>query len=105
MTTKTDTAEKNAQAGQGHSPGGPLALVVADRGHVWVGYAHPSDAQGLTRIDDARIVRRWGTDKGLNQLAMEGPRPNTVLDMAATVLVATRAIIVLIPCEPSKWIA
>jgi hypothetical protein len=82
-----------------------LCLVVADRGHVWVGHVTTGPGPDFTQIDDARIVRRWGTSEGLNELAKKGPQPNTKLDAPATVKVATRAIIALIPCETASWIA
>lgn len=83
---------------------GTLALVVADRGHVWVGRV-THEADGFTHIAGARIVRRWGTTDGLNQLANEGPRSNTQLDAAADVQVRTGAVIYIIPCEAEKWAA
>lgn len=78
-----------------------LALLVADRGHVWVG--NVSNDTQWAYVKDARIVRVWGTDKGLNQLAVEGPRPNTKLDMPADVRVAMRAVIAVIPCNAAAW--
>lgn len=78
-----------------------LCLVVADRGHVWVGQA-TTDNQWC-RIKSARIVRQWGTSKGLNELAKNGPLSGTKLDDNTDVLVNMRAVIALIPCEASKW--
>lgn len=78
-----------------------LSLVVADRSHVWVGRA--VDCSDYTEITDARIVRRWGTTRGLNQLANEGPTGDTELDAPATVKVARRAVIAIIPCEAAAW--
>lgn len=79
-----------------------LALVTADRGHVWVGRVTDGPGPWL-QIDDAKIVRRWGTTEGLNQLAKQGPQPNTRLDAPATVKVAHRAVIAIIPCEADAW--
>ena len=78
-----------------------LCIVVADRGHVWVGLTR--DCGDYTMIYDARIVRRWGTERGLSQLANEGPLPNTTLDDSATVKVARRAVIAIIPCCDAAW--
>lgn len=78
-------------------------LVVADRGHVWVGDVDQDDE--YLRIRNARAVRRWGTSEGLNQLAKEGPLTNTRLDAAADLLVSRRAAIAVIPCEAGKWAA
>lgn len=78
-----------------------LAIVVADRGHVWVGDA--CDNGEYTTIERARIVRVWGTERGLNQIAKHGPTDKTKLDEPATVKVAKRAVIAIIPCEASAW--
>ena len=78
-----------------------LCIVVADRGHVWVGLTR--DDGDYTMIYDARIVRRWGTERGLSQLANEGPLPNTKLDDSATVKVSRRAVIAIIPCCEAAW--
>ncbi len=77
-----------------------LALVVADRGHVWLGRA--ATRGDWTHVAGARVVRRWGTSKGLNQL-VEGPQPDTVLDAPADLKVATRAVIAIIPVEEEAW--
>lgn len=78
-----------------------LALVIADRGWVFVGQV-TSDFEFVT-IAGARCVRRWGTSEGLGELAIKGPRPNTVLDAPADVKIASRALIAIVPCEPSAW--
>ncbi len=80
-----------------------LCLVVADRGHVWVGVTRTEGDWVL--IDGARIVRRWGTTKGLNQLATSGPTGTTQLDAPADVKLNRRALIALVPCEAAKWAA
>lgn len=76
-------------------------IVIADRGFVWVG-----DVELLTEwciITKASQVRRWGTSKGLGELAASGPLKSTVLDPAGTVRVPMRAVIGLLDCEVSKW--
>jgi len=78
-----------------------FCLVVADRGHVWVGNAR--DEGDYTIVTDARIVRRFGTDRGLNQIANEGPTAKTIVGAPATLKVARWAIIAIIPCEASAW--
>lgn len=86
-------------AGEAHG----LALVVADRGFVWVGEAVTTEE--FVEIKQARCVRRWGTSEGLNELALKGPLPNTKLDAAADLKVSRKALIAIIPCEAEKWAA
>ena len=80
-----------------------LCLLVADNAHVWFG--HVVTDMRWAHISGARIVRRWGTERGLNQLATEGPRANTILDDPSDVLVASSKVIAIIPCEVSRWSA
>ena len=60
-----------------------FCIVVLDKGFVYVGTLI-TDAKFIT-IENAKCVRRWGTTKGLGQLATQGPQSNTVLDDACTV--------------------
>ncbi len=78
-------------------------LVVLDRGFVYVGDA-TTDAEWCV-IKDASCVRRWGTKKGLGELAASGPSENTVLDPAGTVRAPMRAVIAMLACEGDKWTA
>lgn len=54
-------------------------------------------------ISNASAIRRWGTTKGLGELAAGGPTTNTVLDYTGTVRVPLRAVIGLIDTETVKW--
>lgn len=78
-------------------------IIILDRGFVFVGDVVIDD-QWCT-ISTAKCVRRWGTSKGLGELAANGPLPNTVLDDAGTVRAPLRAVIGLIACEAGKWAA
>lgn len=79
-------------------------LIVADRGHVWVAQSAESDENNhWLHLHNARIVRDWGTSKGLNQL-IDGPLAETVLDQTAPIVsVAMRAVIAVIPCRAEPW--
>jgi len=45
----------------------------------------------------------WGTTKGLGELALNGPLPNTKLDVVGTVRAPARAVISMIDTEATKW--
>lgn len=79
-----------------------ISIVIADRGHVWVGPVILAD--GFATITGGAAVRIWGTTNGLGQLAKLGPTINTVLDAVPTVHVRESAVISYIPCEASAWI-
>ena len=77
------------------------AIVVADRGHVWVGDITVDNDWCL--IKSARAIRFWGTTKGLNQLANEGPQSGTKLDAAADLRINMKALIAIIPTK-ERWV-
>ena len=74
---------------------------------MWVGHVTgiSTVSDDMITVETARVIRRWGTTQGLNQLATGGPRPATQLDAPATVHIARRAIIAVIPCEMTSWTA
>ena len=76
-------------------------IVVLDRGWVFVGDVSAS-ADALT-ISNASCIRRWGTHRGLGQLAADGPQPGTELDPSGTVRAPMRAVILTLDTEPSLW--
>ena len=78
-----------------------LQIVVLDRGFVYVGNVEIDGDWCL--ITAARNVRRWGTSKGLGELAASGPLKDTVLDPAGRVRAPLRALIALIKCDAAKW--
>lgn len=84
-----------------HSQPTGHAIVVADRGHVWVGDVDVTEE--WVYIAGARVIRRWGTTGGINELANNGPLENTKLDDPASLSVSRRAVIAIIPTEASKW--
>lgn len=78
-------------------------IAVLDRGFVYVGTCTVQD--GILVIADARCIRRWGTSKGLGELATSGPQPNTKMDAAGTVRAPLQSVIHLIDCAASAWAA
>lgn len=71
-------------------------LVVADRGHVFICKIAENEKVGIT-LADAAIVRKWGTAKGLGQLALEGRQDETITDQIGTVFIPAHAIIYIAP--------
>ncbi len=76
-------------------------IVVLQRGWVVVGNCS-FDGPYLT-ITDASVIRKWGTKKGLGELAENGPLSETILDPAGTVGVHELAVVMTIETEASKW--
>lgn len=78
-----------------------LAIVIVDRGHVWIGRVTLRD--GFATITGGAAVRAWGTTAGLGQLAKTGPTAGTRLDPVPTVIVRDAAVIAYLPCEEGPW--
>jgi hypothetical protein len=62
----------------------------------------PNDFLGIV-VHKAYVIRRWGTDKGLGQLAKDGPRPNTALDPEACDWINKTQVHRRIRCNDSAW--
>ena len=71
-------------------------IVVLQRGWVVVGDLWES--QTGIKLDNASVIRRWGTTKGLGQLALEGPQAETQLEPCGTVEARHEAVIFRLPC-------
>ena len=76
-------------------------IVVLQRGWVLVG--HFSQSGEDCTLENAAVIRRWGTTKGLGELAMEGPRKETVLDPAPTTHFHALTVICSIECNEASW--
>lgn len=77
-------------------------IVILDRGFVYVGDV-ATEGDWIV-IRNAKNVCRWGTSRGLGELAKEGPKPETKINPAGTVRAPLRAVIGLLECEASVWI-
>lgn len=80
---------------------GPLRIVILHRGFVYVGRFY-QDGPNCT-LRDAKNVRRWGTKKGLGELAERGPLQDTILDDCGTVRFHELGIIAQLDCNQEEW--
>lgn len=78
-----------------------FAIVVLDRGFVYVGALE--EANGRYKLTGAKNIRRWGTNKGLGQLVLNGPQENTKFDECGTVIFNEKALISVHPTEKKLW--
>lgn len=74
-------------------------IVIAQRGWVFVGDV--TRAENEVMIENAAVVRVWGTTRGLGQLASDGPMPRTRLDPCPTVRLHPLAIVATMDC--ASW--
>lgn len=78
-----------------------IKIAVLQRGNVLVGrFARDGDMCELT---DASVIRRWGTTKGLGEIAAGGPTPDTVLDPCGRVMFHILTAVMMIDCVADGW--
>ena len=72
-------------------------IVVCQRGFVYAGDV--ATVGDYIVIANAVNVRKWGTTKGLGELAAKGSLPDTKADATGTVRVHRLAVVSMIDCE------
>ena len=72
-------------------------IVVCQRGFVYAGDV--SEICDYIVIENAVNIRKWGTTKGLGELAGKGSLPDTKADASGTVRVHRLAIVSMLDCE------
>lgn len=103
-----DVLEINGQRYVKEKPPAPgtLKIVVFPRGWIVVGnvsYVYGDGEPASIRLTNASVIRRWGTTKGIGEIAMAGPTSNTVLDPCGVVTSPISSILLIFDCEESKW--
>lgn len=78
-----------------------VRIVVLHRGHVVVGRVEKEGSHW--RITKAATIRRWGTKRGLGEIALDGPTNRTILDPEGTVRCHELVVIKMIDCNAEKW--
>jgi hypothetical protein len=79
---------------------GPIKIVVADRGFVYIGKLTEDDK--YITLNEAKNIRAWGTVCGLGQL-VDGPTSSTKTDKVGTIKFPVRAVISIIDVDQKKW--
>lgn len=78
-----------------------IRIVILDKGFVAVGvYSQGSD---WCSLENAAIVRRWGTSNGLGQIAEAGPTDRTILDKTPKMHFPAKSIVNTIECNADNW--
>lgn len=81
--------------------GGGRRIVILQRG--WVIMGHFAQRGSECRIRNGSVVRRWGTTRGLGELASDGPKPSTQLDPIPTTYFHELTTIAMLRCKDSAW--
>jgi hypothetical protein len=78
-----------------------LKILVLNRGWVVVGDVTHNGA--WVTVTNGAVVRRWGTQHGLGELAAQGPLANTILDSFERVSVHELGIVAAFDCNTENW--
>lgn len=78
-----------------------IRIVVLQRGWVLVGKFSKKKEQCF--LDNAHVVRYWGTTRGLGEIASDGPTDKTKLDAIPRAQFHELTSILTVKCEASKW--
>lgn len=57
---------------------GDIKIVILQRGWVMVGRFERNGSE--CKLHNASVIRKWGTTKGLGEIAQNGPTKDTILD-------------------------
>ena len=82
---------------------GEEKLVVAVLQRGWVVVGRYSQTRDIARLTDAAVVRRWGTSKGLGELAASGPLENTRLDNCPPITFHVREAVMVMEADENAW--
>lgn len=81
---------------------GDIKIVILQRGWVAIGIWERLGSD--CKLSKASVIRRWGTTKGLGELAKEGKKKDTILEKCYGIVEFDYLnVIATICCEESKW--
>lgn len=79
---------------------GDVRIVILQRGWVVVGRFSKEDSQCF--LDNASVIRKWGTTKGLGEI-VSGPTSETILDNCGHVEFHELGVVAMFNCNPDGW--
>lgn len=82
--------------------GDDIRIVILQRGWAMVGRFERNGSD--CKLYDASVIRRWGTTKGLGEIAKDGPTSETELDKCnGEVSFDYLTVVCSIQCTESVW--
>jgi hypothetical protein len=82
---------------------GELQIVVLQRGHVIIGRFHLDPESLMFVVFDSKTIRNWGTERGLGQLALDGPTRSTILEDEICTAGHYLTVIKTLNVNPDRW--
>jgi hypothetical protein len=102
-----ETIEVNGKTYYSEKPNGiefqgDYKIVVLQRGWIVIGKMEREGSQ--CKLHSASVIRNWGTEKGLGELAEVGPKKDTILDPCnGAVEFDYLTVILTIAVNEDKW--
>jgi len=82
---------------------GDIKICILQRGWVMVGKLERNGSG--CKLNQASVIRNWGTTKGLGELAANGPLKDTKLDKCnGLVEFDWLTVVATISCNEEKWV-
>lgn len=81
----------------------PIRIVIMQRGWSMVGRYELDPETQIITLTDASVIRRWGTTRGLGEIAEGGPTPQTELDPAGRVECHLLTTVAILDCAEEAW--
>ena len=78
-----------------------ISIAILQRGWVVIGYLRMEGE--MYHMRNSHVIRKWGTSKGLGELALEGKQSETILDKAGGFSFHVLTTVGIIPCVQEKW--
>ena len=76
-------------------------ILVLDRG--WIVVGDVSKSGDYFNVNNASVIRSWGTTKGIGELAEKGPLTNTKLDSCPMVQAHKLSVVLVMNCNEEAW--
>jgi hypothetical protein len=81
---------------------GDIRIVILQRGWIMVGRLERNGSD--CKLHNAAVLRKWGTTKGLGEIASNGPLSDTILDKTnGLVEFDYLTVVATIICQEEKW--
>lgn len=93
LDSKDDAAEEKYT--------GQWYILILQRGWVVVGELYKNGH--YLSLENASVIRSWGTTNGIGEIAENGPTDKTVLDKCRTVKAHELTLVAMIECNQKKW--
>lgn len=79
-------------------------IVIAQQGWVFAGVPVAGSSEETYALEEAGVIRRWGTKRGLGELALMGAQPETCIDPVGYVEVLKSSIVAVISVSEGVWL-